>query len=60
LLGRGGMATVYLAARADGQFEQTVALKVLDRAGDRFRSLVFDRADRGVANDPAPCIRVFP
>lgn len=31
-LGRGGMATVYLAARADGQFEQAVALKVLDVA----------------------------
>ncbi len=29
-LGRGGMATVYLARRADGQFEHTVALKVLD------------------------------
>jgi serine/threonine-protein kinase len=34
VLGRGGMATVYLAARADGQFEQTVALKILDRAGE--------------------------
>lgn len=30
VLGHGGMATVYLAARADGQFEQAVALKVLD------------------------------
>src|SRR5690606_14263910 len=30
VLGRGGMATVYLAERADGQFEQLVALKVLD------------------------------
>lgn len=30
VLGHGGMATVYLAARADGQFEQEVALKVLD------------------------------
>src|ERR1035438_5011106 len=26
-IGRGGMGTVYLAARADGQFEQKVALK---------------------------------
>lgn len=34
-LGRGGMATVYLAERADGHFEQTVALKVLD--GARYR-----------------------
>jgi serine/threonine protein kinase len=29
LLGHGGMSTVYLAERADGQFEQTVALKVM-------------------------------
>lgn len=34
VLGRGGMATVYLAERADGQFEQTVALKVLDISRD--------------------------
>ena len=33
-LGRGGMATVYLAARVDGQFEQNVALKFLNRAGE--------------------------
>jgi eukaryotic-like serine/threonine-protein kinase len=31
-LGRGGMGTVYLAHRADGEFEQTAALKLL-RAG---------------------------
>ncbi|MBV8804576.1 MAG: serine/threonine protein kinase, partial [Sinobacteraceae bacterium] len=29
LLGRGGMGEVYRAQRADGQFEQTVALKVI-------------------------------
>jgi serine/threonine protein kinase len=29
LLGRGGMSTVYRAERADGQFEQTVALKIM-------------------------------
>ncbi len=29
LLGRGGMSAVFLAERADGQFEQTVALKVM-------------------------------
>lgn len=29
LLGRGGMSAVYLAERADGQFSQTAALKVL-------------------------------
>jgi len=28
-LGRGGMSTVYLAERADGQFDQQVALKIL-------------------------------
>src|ERR1035438_8300952 len=29
LLGRGGMSTVYRAERADGQFDQTVALKIM-------------------------------
>src|SRR5580658_4727115 len=29
LLGRGGMSAVYLGERADGQFQQTVALKVM-------------------------------
>jgi len=33
-IGRGGMGTVYLAARADGQFQQDVALKVLKRGMD--------------------------
>jgi TolB-like protein/Flp pilus assembly protein TadD len=31
-LGSGGMGTVYLAERADGQFEQRVAVKVVKRA----------------------------
>ncbi len=30
LLGRGGMGTVYLAHRADGQFEQRAAIKIID------------------------------
>jgi hypothetical protein len=30
-LGRGGMGAVYLAERADGQFEKHVAIKVLKR-----------------------------
>ena len=30
LLGRGGMGAVYLAHRADGQFEQQVAVKLID------------------------------
>jgi eukaryotic-like serine/threonine-protein kinase len=29
LIGQGGMSSVYLARRADGQFEQTVALKIM-------------------------------
>ncbi|HXI03253.1 MAG TPA: serine/threonine-protein kinase, partial [Candidatus Saccharimonadales bacterium] len=33
-LGRGGMGVVYLAERADGQFEQRVALKLLKRGMD--------------------------
>jgi eukaryotic-like serine/threonine-protein kinase len=33
-LGRGGMGTVYLAKRADGQFEKRVAIKVLKRGTD--------------------------
>ena len=39
LLGRGGMGAVYLARRADGQFEQTVAIKLIDLplATDLFR-----------------------
>ncbi|NNF57248.1 MAG: serine/threonine protein kinase, partial [Rhodothermaceae bacterium] len=34
LLGRGGMGAVYLAERADGQFEQTVALKLIREGFD--------------------------
>jgi len=37
-LGRGGMGTVYLAERTDGQFEQRVALKVI-RHGPRGEDL---------------------
>ena len=38
-LGSGGMGTVYAAARADGEFEQTVALKVVSavRPGPKLR-----------------------
>lgn len=40
LLGRGGMGAVYLAERVDGQFEQKVALKLIDLplATDLFRN----------------------
>jgi serine/threonine protein kinase/tetratricopeptide (TPR) repeat protein len=39
LLGRGGMGTVYLAHRVDGQFDQQVAIKIIDMplATDLFR-----------------------
>lgn len=43
-IGRGGMGTVYLAERADGQFQKKVAIKLLERGGEtdeishRFRS----------------------
>lgn len=39
LIGRGGMGAVYLAHRADGQFEQKVAIKLIDLplATDLFR-----------------------
>ena len=39
VLGRGGMGAVYLARRADGQFEQQVAIKLIDLplATDLFR-----------------------
>jgi eukaryotic-like serine/threonine-protein kinase len=38
-LGRGGMGVVYLGERADGQFEQTVAIKIVgaDAADDAMR-----------------------
>jgi serine/threonine-protein kinase len=32
-LGRGGMGTVFLASRADGQYEQLVAIKVISAGG---------------------------
>ena len=33
-IGQGGMGTVYLASRADGEFEQKVALKLIKRGMD--------------------------
>ena len=35
VIGRGGMGMVWLAERADGQFEQKVALKLIKRGMDR-------------------------
>ena len=41
LLGRGGMGAVYLAHRADGEFQQEVAIKLIDvpLASEQFREL---------------------
>ena len=55
LLGRGGMSAVYLAERADGQFQQTVAVKVMagylaDR--DFFRRFEAERQFLAVLNHP--------
>ena len=45
-LARGGLATVYLAQRADGTFEQTVAFKVLRRGLDTDDLVARFRAER--------------
>ncbi|MGI9088621.1 MAG: serine/threonine-protein kinase [Chthoniobacterales bacterium] len=47
-LGRGGMGTVYLAARADGQFEKDVAIKVLKRGTDTDEVLLRFAAERHI------------
>jgi serine/threonine-protein kinase len=47
-LGRGGMGTVYLAERADGEFEQRVALKLLRRGLESNRATVRFRFERQV------------
>jgi len=45
-LSRGGMAIVYLAERADGEFEQRVALKWMAVAGDRAAAETLFRRER--------------
>jgi serine/threonine protein kinase/Flp pilus assembly protein TadD len=47
-LGRGGMGAVYLAARADGEFEKRVAIKVLKRGTDTDETLRRFRAERQI------------
>ena len=47
-IGRGGMGTVYLAARADGYFEKQVALKVLNRGAATEEVVRRFRAEREV------------
>ena len=47
-LGRGGMGAVYLAERADGQFEKRVAIKVLKRGTDTDEVLRRFRIERQI------------
>ncbi len=47
-LGRGGMGTVYLAERVDGEFEQQVALKLVKRGMDTDEVLRRFRAERQI------------
>jgi eukaryotic-like serine/threonine-protein kinase len=47
-LGRGGMGTVFLAERADGQFEKQVAIKILNRGADTAEILRRFRAERQI------------
>ena len=62
-VGRGGMGTVYLAERADGAFEQQVALKVVRRGLDtdeilqRFRQRAADPRPPRASRDRAPARR---
>ncbi len=47
-LGRGGMGTVYLAERSDGQFQQRVAIKLVRRGMDSEDILRRFRAERQI------------
>lgn len=47
-IGRGGMGAVYLAERADGEFERQVAIKVLKRGTDTDEVLRRFRAERQI------------
>src|SRR6478752_1856113 len=47
-LGSGGMGTVFLAERADGQFEKQVAIKILNRGADTTEILRRFRAERQI------------
>lgn len=48
LIGRGGMGEVYLAERADGQFEQRVAVKLLRAGFDSSQAVARFRAEREI------------
>ena len=56
-LGRGGMAVVYLAERADGQFQQRVALKRIQRGFDTDEVILrFDQEQQILAQVEHPNI----
>ncbi|AKJ30756.1 serine/threonine protein kinase [Caldimonas brevitalea] len=48
LIGRGGMGEVYRAERADGQFEQQVAIKLMTAALDREHAISRFQAERQI------------
>ena len=50
-LGRGGMSVVYRAERADGQFEQEVAIKLLPRHFETERRVARFHAERQILAD---------
>lgn len=60
-LARGGLATVYLARRDDGEFEQTVAFKVLRRGLDTDDVVARFRAERQILSslDHPSIARIF-
>ena len=56
-IGRGGMGSVYLAERADGQFEKQVAIKLLKRGNDTDEIVRRFRSERQIlAQLEHPCI----
>lgn len=55
-IGRGGMGTVYLAERADGQYEQRVALKVVDVSRSGHAAALFGAERRILARLSHPNI----
>ena len=48
LIGRGGMGEVYLAERADGEFRQRVAIKLLRAGFDNAQAIARFRDERGI------------
>lgn len=48
MIGRGGMGEVYLAERADGEFQQTVAVKLLRSGFENAQAVARFRAERGI------------